>query len=146
VLAAWRPNADQLERHGHVRDVGTRPCGRDRPACRDRYAASARPVVRSPNVPPRYDVAFTFLARDLAVAKDLADRLAPGLKTFVYDRQKEELLGGDGMERFAQVFRHNARLAVILHHGASADKPAGARRRGRPSRRRTSRAARWRRG
>lgn len=62
----------------------------------------------------KYDVAFSFLAADIEVAKDLCDRL-PGLRTFVYERHKEELLGRDGMEAFAEVFGKAARLAVILH-------------------------------
>jgi hypothetical protein len=43
----------------------------------------------------KYDVAFSFLAADLAIANDLQARLAPGLNTFVYERQKENLLGRD---------------------------------------------------
>jgi hypothetical protein len=71
----------------------------------------------------KFDVAFSFLARDLPIARDLADRLTPGLRVFIYERQKEELLGGDGMERFARVFGHETRLAVILQRGACDDKP-----------------------
>ena len=62
-----------------------------------------------------YDVAFSFLAQDLRIAHELADRLTPGLRTFVYDRHAEDLLAGDGMERFAVVFREKSRLHVVLH-------------------------------
>lgn len=61
-----------------------------------------------------YDVAFSFLATDLATAHDLADRLSPALRTFVYDREGESVLGGDGMERFSKVFKEEARLSVVL--------------------------------
>lgn len=61
-----------------------------------------------------HDVAFSFLATDLAIAHDLADRLTPALRTFVYDREGEALLGGDGMERFSKVFKEEARLSVVL--------------------------------
>src|SRR5688572_24431551 len=38
-----------------------------------------------------------------------------GLRVFVYSRRKEELLGGDGMDAFADVFGRDTRLTVILH-------------------------------
>ncbi|MDQ6689067.1 MAG: hypothetical protein M3Z18_00965 [Gemmatimonadota bacterium] len=63
----------------------------------------------------KYDVAFSFLAADLSVAKDLQGRLEPGLAVFMYERRKEELLGRDGMDAFSEVFRRDARLSVILY-------------------------------
>lgn len=63
----------------------------------------------------KYDVAFSFLARDLHLAEELANDLQPALSTFVYSRHKEELLGGDGMDQFAAVFGGESRLAVILY-------------------------------
>ena len=74
----------------------------------------------------KYDVAFSFLARDLEIAQDLAERLEPGLTTFVYARRQEELLGGDGMDQFGDVFSRDARLTVILYRGPSGDKPGWA--------------------
>ncbi len=62
----------------------------------------------------KYDVAFSFLARDLGIAQDLENRLTPGLSTFVYARRKEELLGRDGMDSFSEVFRRDTRLSVVL--------------------------------
>lgn len=64
--------------------------------------------------PFTYDVAFSFLSRDLPLARQIADHLA-GLRVFLYDRNKEQLLGGDGMDRFTEVFGSTARLAVILY-------------------------------
>lgn len=63
----------------------------------------------------KYDVAFSFLSSDLSLAQALAADLEPTVSTFVYDRRKEELLGSDGMDRFAEVFGHEARLTVILY-------------------------------
>lgn len=63
----------------------------------------------------KYDVAFSFLSRDLKYAQKLAQDLEPALSTFVYTREKEELLGRDGMDQFGSVFRHDARLTVILY-------------------------------
>lgn len=51
-----------------------------------------------------YDVAFSSLATDVALAEALARDLSPTMLTFVYSREKETLLGGDGMDRFASVF------------------------------------------
>lgn len=63
----------------------------------------------------KYDVALSFLKRDLKYAKQLATDLEPELSTFVYARKKEDLLGQDGMDRFAVIFRREARLTVILY-------------------------------
>jgi hypothetical protein len=63
----------------------------------------------------KFDVAFSFLAADLQIAKDLQGRLEPGLVVFMYERRKEELLGRDGMDAFSEVFRRDARLSVILY-------------------------------
>jgi hypothetical protein len=63
----------------------------------------------------KYDVAFSFLSQDASLAQRLADAIAPTLATFVFSRQKEALLGQDGMEPFASVFGSDARLTVILH-------------------------------
>lgn len=68
----------------------------------------------------KYDVAISFLARDLTIAKDLADRLE-GLRVFVYDREKEELLGGDGMEKFGEIFSSRSALNVVLHRAGWGD-------------------------
>ncbi len=65
--------------------------------------------------PSKYDVAFSFLKADLKFAQRLAGDLEPALSTFVYARQKEELLGQDGMDRFASIFRYETRLTVILY-------------------------------
>jgi hypothetical protein len=70
----------------------------------------------------RYDVAFSFLARDLAVAEDLAERLT-GLEPFVYSRKKEETLGRDGMDLFGRVFGSEARLTVILFRAGWGETP-----------------------
>ena len=69
-----------------------------------------------------YDVAFSFLFRDLPVAKELSERLS-GLRVFVFDRYKEELLGGDGMEKFGEIFSKKGRLSVILYRDGWGDTP-----------------------
>jgi hypothetical protein len=69
----------------------------------------------------KYDVAFSFLKQDLEIAQSLATNLEPGLRTFVYARRQEDLLGRDGMDVFAKVFGGDSRLSVILHRGPSGD-------------------------
>ena len=61
----------------------------------------------------KYDVAFSLLSRDAAIAESLADQLAP-LRCFVFTAQQRELVGKDGIEAFSEVFRRDARLAVVL--------------------------------
>jgi hypothetical protein len=60
-------------------------------------------------------VAYSLLSKDLSIAHAIDDRLKPTLRTFLYDRKKEKLLGSDGMDRFAVVFGEQARLTVILY-------------------------------
>lgn len=61
------------------------------------------------------DVAITFLNQDLGFAQELSDRLGNALSVFVYANRQEELAGTDGLESFREVFRHRAKLVVILH-------------------------------
>lgn len=64
-----------------------------------------------------YDVAISFLHRDLAFAEQIRERLAPGLHAFVYAREQEEVALDDGMERFRTVFKDNAKISLVLHRG-----------------------------
>ena len=62
---------------------------------------------------PKHEVAFSFLAPDLALATRFADSLAP-LTTFVFSRKQEELAGTDDQESFRAAFRFDSRLNTIL--------------------------------
>jgi hypothetical protein len=62
-----------------------------------------------------YDVAFSFLKEDVALAVQLSDMLADRYKAFVYPREQEELAGTDGQETFMTVFRERARCVVVLY-------------------------------
>lgn len=61
----------------------------------------------------KYDVAFSLLSRDVDLAQTLADELVP-LNCFVFTQRQRELVGRNGVEAFAEVFRRDARLAVVL--------------------------------
>lgn len=61
-----------------------------------------------------YDVAFSFLAQDEALARELEKGL-PSLKAFVYSERQAEIGGSDGAETFANVFGRDARIVVVLY-------------------------------
>lgn len=62
----------------------------------------------------KYDIAFSLLSKDAQLAEALADELAP-LKCFVFTQRQRDLVGRDSVEAFAEVFRSDARLAVVLY-------------------------------
>jgi hypothetical protein len=63
----------------------------------------------------RYDVAFSFLAEDEALATQLSDLLQDRLKIFLYSRRQGEIAGTDGEKTFNAVFGEQARLVVVLY-------------------------------
>jgi hypothetical protein len=70
-----------------------------------------------------YDVAFSFLAQDEALATELNDLLQGRLKTFLYSRRQEQLAGADGEEKFNEVFAQQARVVVVLYREGWGDSP-----------------------
>lgn len=66
------------------------------------------------NDAPKYDAAISFLARDVATAQAIYDRLvSSGLKIFFFPRNQEELAGTNGLESMREPF-FDARIAVVL--------------------------------
>jgi hypothetical protein len=63
----------------------------------------------------KYDVAFSFLAKDEALATELNDRLQDRVKTFLYTRKQEQIAGTDGEKTFNKVFGEEARIVVLLY-------------------------------
>ena len=61
----------------------------------------------------KYDIAFSFLAKDEHIARQLADIL-DNYSTFIYSKRQEEIAGTDGEISFGEVFGHEARLVVVL--------------------------------
>lgn len=60
------------------------------------------------------DVAISFKSEDAGLASEIRTRIGKSLDTFVYTAKQEELAGTDGLETLRSVFRHRARLVVIL--------------------------------
>lgn len=71
---------------------------------------------------PKHEIAFSFLAGDLALSTQFADSLAP-LSTFVFSRKQDELAGTDGQESFRAAFRFDSRLNVVLFRGGWGETP-----------------------
>jgi hypothetical protein len=64
---------------------------------------------------PKYDVAISFLSRDLAIAASLNDRLSGELEVFFYPGNQEELAGTDGLESMRKPFVDGSRVVVVLY-------------------------------
>lgn len=69
-----------------------------------------------------YDLAISFLARDEPLSLEIREALAP-LRVFVYSKAQEEVAGTDGIETFREVFRHRARLSLVLFRSGWAQTP-----------------------
>lgn len=61
----------------------------------------------------KWDVSFSLLSRDVETAQQLAHQLAP-LKCFVYTEKQRDVVGRNSVEAFAETFRKDSRLAVVL--------------------------------
>ncbi|HET6159751.1 MAG TPA: hypothetical protein VFE34_15500 [Dongiaceae bacterium] len=64
---------------------------------------------------PKYDVAISFLYKDLGKASALYQRLSERLEVFFYPRKQEELSGTDGMVTMREPFFRGSRLVVVLY-------------------------------
>jgi len=71
----------------------------------------------------KYDVAFSFLAKDEMLATELNDLLQDRLSTFLYSKKQEELAGTDGEKTFNSVFGEQARLVVVLYREGWGETP-----------------------
>ena len=63
----------------------------------------------------KYDVAFSFLSGDEALAHRLERQLGGRVTTFLYSKVQEQLAGKDGELEFARVFGNEARIVVVLY-------------------------------
>jgi hypothetical protein len=63
----------------------------------------------------KYEVAFSFLKEDEALALKINDLIQDRLSTFIYSKKQEEVAGTDGEETFSRVFGEEARIVVVLY-------------------------------
>lgn len=63
----------------------------------------------------KFDVAFSFVAKDEDLATGINDLLQDRLSTFLYSKQQEGLVGTDGEQTFSDVFGKQARVVVVLY-------------------------------
>lgn len=63
----------------------------------------------------KYDVAFSFLAKDELLATQLNDRLQDRVRTFLYSKRQEDIAGTDGESKFNAVFGQEARTVVLFY-------------------------------
>jgi hypothetical protein len=70
---------------------------------------------RGPTMPPKYDVAISFLSADEATAAALHSSLSVGLEVFFYPRRQEELAGTNGLESMRAPFLSESRIVVVLY-------------------------------
>lgn len=61
-----------------------------------------------------FQVAFSFLKEDEIVANAVNDLIQDRVKTFIYSKKQEGLVGFDGEEKFNEVFNKKSKLVVIL--------------------------------
>lgn len=65
----------------------------------------------------RYELAISFLREHESLALRVSDGLTDRFPVFVYSREQPEIVGRntDGVEAFTNVFRHDARVCLVLH-------------------------------
>jgi hypothetical protein len=70
-----------------------------------------------------YEVGFSFLKQDEAIAYDLNDHMQDKLSTFIYSKKQEELGGTDGERKFNKVFYEECRVVVVLYRDGWGETP-----------------------
>ncbi len=71
----------------------------------------------------KYDVAFSFLAGDEALAMSINELIKDRLTSFIYSKKQEELAGTDGEESFNTVFSTEARIVFVLYRNGWGETP-----------------------
>jgi len=63
----------------------------------------------------KYDVAFSFLQQDEALAIQINDLLQGRMSTFLYTERQKEISGKDGEKEFNRVFGTESRIVVVFY-------------------------------
>ena len=61
-----------------------------------------------------WDIALSLCKQDIEFARKLVKALNPGLKVFFYEENQEELISESGPEKFANIFKIESRVVVVL--------------------------------
>jgi len=61
-----------------------------------------------------WDIAISLCKQDIDFARKLVKALNPGLKVFFYENKQEDLISKSGPEAFAQIFKEQSRVVIIL--------------------------------
>ena len=61
-----------------------------------------------------WDIAISLCKQDIDFARTLVNALNPGLKVFFYEYNQEELISKSGPEVFANIFKEQSRIVIIL--------------------------------
>jgi hypothetical protein len=71
--------------------------------------------VEWPSTMPEFEVAVSFKSVDEPFALSIKSGIDPPLRTFVYSRAQDRLIGQDGIDAFSKAFKVDCRLAVVLY-------------------------------
>lgn len=63
----------------------------------------------------KYDIAFSFLERDLSIAKEISKKLNKDIEYFLYTDEQKELVAKDGIDVFNSIFQIESRIVFLLH-------------------------------
>ena len=63
----------------------------------------------------KYDVAFSFLDKDLNLALEISRKLSDNIASFVYSERQAELAGKEGEETINRVYGEEARIVLVLY-------------------------------
>lgn len=70
-----------------------------------------------------YELGFSFLKQDEAIAFDINDHIQDRLSTFIYSKKQEELGGTDGEKKFNKVFYEECRVVIVLYRDGWGETP-----------------------
>jgi hypothetical protein len=71
----------------------------------------------------KYEVSFSFLQKDEAIAYEVNDLIQDRIETFIYSKKQEELAGTDGEKKFNDVFFKDSRVVVLLYRNGWGETP-----------------------
>lgn len=71
----------------------------------------------------KYDIAFSLLAQDEGLAREINDLLSDRYQTFLYSERQQEIAGADGELKFKAVFAEEARFVVVFYRNGWGSTP-----------------------